>query len=121
MSADPPLSHASVLSFQNGLMLKVTETCPEVNCSLAEQILPDGRCCNVCRGTCPSAGPPSAGVERKHVQFAFFLFFLVFFALSFLPPHLVHLLLGPIPQPRQLLLGPFGRSSRCVGRENGRR
>ncbi|CAF99964.1 unnamed protein product [Tetraodon nigroviridis] len=35
---------------KNALMLKVTETCPELNCTLAEQILPDGRCCNVCRG-----------------------------------------------------------------------
>uniref|UniRef100_A0AAQ4NR23 Neural EGFL like 1 n=1 Tax=Gasterosteus aculeatus aculeatus TaxID=481459 RepID=A0AAQ4NR23_GASAC len=34
----------------NGLMVKVTETCPELNCTAAEQILPDGRCCNVCRG-----------------------------------------------------------------------
>ncbi|TNM90772.1 hypothetical protein fugu_003061 [Takifugu bimaculatus] len=31
-------------------MLKITETCAELNCTLGEQILPDGRCCNVCRG-----------------------------------------------------------------------
>lgn len=41
---------ASVLSSQNGLMVKVTETCPELNCTVSEQILPDGRCCNVCTG-----------------------------------------------------------------------
>uniref|UniRef100_A0A3Q2VBE6 Neural EGFL like 1 n=1 Tax=Haplochromis burtoni TaxID=8153 RepID=A0A3Q2VBE6_HAPBU len=35
---------------KNGLMVKVTETCPDLNCTLSEQILPDGRCCNVCRG-----------------------------------------------------------------------
>ncbi|KAI9519388.1 hypothetical protein NQZ68_028745 [Dissostichus eleginoides] len=35
---------------ENGLMVKVTETCPELNCTVSEQILPDGRCCNVCRG-----------------------------------------------------------------------
>ncbi|KAF3832986.1 hypothetical protein F7725_026651, partial [Dissostichus mawsoni] len=35
---------------KNGLMVKVTETCPELNCTVSEQILPDGRCCNVCRG-----------------------------------------------------------------------
>ncbi|KAI3377372.1 hypothetical protein L3Q82_008563 [Scortum barcoo] len=35
---------------KNGLMVKVTETCPELNCTISEQILPDGRCCNVCRG-----------------------------------------------------------------------
>ncbi len=40
----------SILYFQSGLMVKVTETCPELNCTISEQILPDGRCCNVCRG-----------------------------------------------------------------------
>uniref|UniRef100_A0A8C2W9W8 Neural EGFL like 1 n=1 Tax=Cyclopterus lumpus TaxID=8103 RepID=A0A8C2W9W8_CYCLU len=34
----------------SGLMVKVTEACPELNCTVGEQILPDGRCCNVCRG-----------------------------------------------------------------------
>ncbi|CAB1438300.1 unnamed protein product, partial [Pleuronectes platessa] len=35
---------------KNGLMIKVSESCPELNCTTGEQILPDGRCCNVCRG-----------------------------------------------------------------------
>ncbi|TKS69505.1 Protein kinase C-binding protein NELL1 NEL-like protein 1 [Collichthys lucidus] len=34
---------------KNGLMVRVTENCPELNCTVSEQILPDGRCCNVCR------------------------------------------------------------------------
>uniref|UniRef100_A0A8C7XWE7 Neural EGFL like 1 n=1 Tax=Oryzias sinensis TaxID=183150 RepID=A0A8C7XWE7_9TELE len=41
---------SALLCFQNGLMMKVTETCPELNCTISEQILPEGRCCNVCRG-----------------------------------------------------------------------
>uniref|UniRef100_A0A8C5CBI2 Neural EGFL like 1 n=1 Tax=Gadus morhua TaxID=8049 RepID=A0A8C5CBI2_GADMO len=36
--------------FQNGLMVKVAEPCPELNCTRADQILPDNRCCNVCKG-----------------------------------------------------------------------
>ncbi|KAJ3592932.1 hypothetical protein NHX12_005270, partial [Muraenolepis orangiensis] len=35
---------------KNGLMAKVAETCPELNCTLGDQILPDNRCCNVCKG-----------------------------------------------------------------------
>uniref|UniRef100_A0A673XR27 Neural EGFL like 1 n=1 Tax=Salmo trutta TaxID=8032 RepID=A0A673XR27_SALTR len=35
---------------KNGLMVRVTENCPEINCTLKEQILPDNRCCNVCKG-----------------------------------------------------------------------
>ena len=31
-------------------MVKVSETCPDLNCSVREQILPDNRCCNVCKG-----------------------------------------------------------------------
>ncbi|XP_041075267.1 protein kinase C-binding protein NELL1-like [Polyodon spathula] len=35
---------------KNGMMVKVTENCPAVNCTESEQILPENRCCNVCRG-----------------------------------------------------------------------
>uniref|UniRef100_A0A4W5P6G4 VWFC domain-containing protein n=1 Tax=Hucho hucho TaxID=62062 RepID=A0A4W5P6G4_9TELE len=35
---------------KNGMMVRVTENCPELNCTLKEQILPDNRCCNVCKG-----------------------------------------------------------------------
>ncbi|KAJ3593373.1 hypothetical protein NHX12_005708 [Muraenolepis orangiensis] len=35
---------------KNGLMAKVAETCPELNCTLVDRILPDNRCCNVCKG-----------------------------------------------------------------------
>ncbi|MBN3326071.1 NELL1 protein, partial [Atractosteus spatula] len=35
---------------QNGIMVKVTENCPAVNCTESEQILPENRCCNVCKG-----------------------------------------------------------------------
>uniref|UniRef100_A0A8C7UGB1 Neural EGFL like 1 n=1 Tax=Oncorhynchus mykiss TaxID=8022 RepID=A0A8C7UGB1_ONCMY len=39
-----------LLLTKNGLMVRVTENCPELNCTLKEQILPDNRCCNVCKG-----------------------------------------------------------------------
>ncbi|MGH0139755.1 UNVERIFIED_CONTAM: hypothetical protein FKN15_069983 [Acipenser sinensis] len=35
---------------KNGMMVKVTESCPAVNCTESERILPESRCCNVCRG-----------------------------------------------------------------------
>ncbi|KAL2089068.1 hypothetical protein ACEWY4_015967 [Coilia grayii] len=35
---------------KNGLMIKVAESCPILNCSSTEQVLPENRCCNVCRG-----------------------------------------------------------------------
>ncbi|KAM9460559.1 protein kinase C-binding protein NELL1-like isoform 2-T2 [Clarias gariepinus] len=35
---------------QNGVMASVNESCPSLNCSISEQILPEHRCCNVCRG-----------------------------------------------------------------------
>ncbi|KAI4896384.1 hypothetical protein NFI96_019954, partial [Prochilodus magdalenae] len=35
---------------KNGLMLPVTESCPILNCTVKEQVLPENRCCNVCRG-----------------------------------------------------------------------
>ncbi|KAM9545736.1 protein kinase C-binding protein NELL1-like isoform 2-T2 [Salvelinus alpinus] len=35
---------------KNGMMVRVTENCPELNCTLKEQILPDNRCCNICKG-----------------------------------------------------------------------
>lgn len=35
---------------KSGRMVKVLESCPELNCSLSDQVLPEGRCCNVCRG-----------------------------------------------------------------------
>uniref|UniRef100_A0A8C7CGH5 Neural EGFL like 1 n=1 Tax=Oncorhynchus kisutch TaxID=8019 RepID=A0A8C7CGH5_ONCKI len=35
---------------KNGMMVRVTENCPELNCTLKEQILPENRCCNICKG-----------------------------------------------------------------------
>uniref|UniRef100_A0A673Z5K3 Neural EGFL like 1 n=1 Tax=Salmo trutta TaxID=8032 RepID=A0A673Z5K3_SALTR len=35
---------------KNGMMVRVTENCPDLNCTLKEQILPDNRCCNICKG-----------------------------------------------------------------------
>ncbi|KAJ7986196.1 hypothetical protein DPEC_G00348270 [Dallia pectoralis] len=35
---------------KNGLMVKVTENCSVLNCTLREQILPENRCCTVCKG-----------------------------------------------------------------------
>uniref|UniRef100_H3B140 VWFC domain-containing protein n=1 Tax=Latimeria chalumnae TaxID=7897 RepID=H3B140_LATCH len=34
----------------NGVMVKVTENCPSLNCQESEQILPENRCCKVCKG-----------------------------------------------------------------------
>lgn len=88
--------------FQNGLMVKVTETCPELNCTVSDQILPDGRCCNVCRGmsssllhssqlheslflwTCTDQSPDT--VRSKQSQSAGCLFRLWFCNNSFSPP-----------------------------------
>ncbi|KAG7327798.1 hypothetical protein KOW79_009404 [Hemibagrus wyckioides] len=35
---------------KNGVMELVNESCPNLNCTINEQILPENRCCNVCRG-----------------------------------------------------------------------
>ncbi|XP_063253430.1 protein kinase C-binding protein NELL1-like [Prinia subflava] len=34
---------------RNGVLVKVTETCPPLNCS-EDQVLPENQCCRVCRG-----------------------------------------------------------------------
>uniref|UniRef100_A0A8D0H311 VWFC domain-containing protein n=1 Tax=Sphenodon punctatus TaxID=8508 RepID=A0A8D0H311_SPHPU len=35
---------------RNGVLVKVTETCPPLNCSEKDHILPENQCCGVCRG-----------------------------------------------------------------------
>ncbi|XP_061101166.1 protein kinase C-binding protein NELL1-like isoform X2 [Conger conger] len=35
---------------KNGMMVRVMESCPNLNCTVKDQILPENRCCNVCRG-----------------------------------------------------------------------
>ncbi|XP_039605153.1 protein kinase C-binding protein NELL1-like [Polypterus senegalus] len=35
---------------KNGIMVKVTETCPVLNCTEKDWILPENRCCKVCKG-----------------------------------------------------------------------
>ncbi|XP_062869522.1 protein kinase C-binding protein NELL1-like [Trichomycterus rosablanca] len=35
---------------RNGVMVPVMESCPSLNCTVKDQILPENRCCNVCRG-----------------------------------------------------------------------
>ncbi|XP_063253625.1 protein kinase C-binding protein NELL1 [Prinia subflava] len=35
---------------RNGVLVKVTETCPPLNCSEEDQVLPENQCCRVCRG-----------------------------------------------------------------------
>ncbi|XP_043404791.1 protein kinase C-binding protein NELL1 isoform X7 [Chelonia mydas] len=35
---------------RNGILVKVTETCPPLNCSEKDHILPENQCCSVCRG-----------------------------------------------------------------------
>ncbi|XP_075783858.1 protein kinase C-binding protein NELL1 isoform X6 [Pelodiscus sinensis] len=35
---------------RNGVLVKLTETCPPLNCSEKDHILPENQCCNVCRG-----------------------------------------------------------------------
>ncbi|XP_038262695.1 protein kinase C-binding protein NELL1 isoform X8 [Dermochelys coriacea] len=34
---------------RNGVLVKVTETCPPLNCSEKDHILPENQCCSVCR------------------------------------------------------------------------
>lgn len=40
----------NVICFQNGVLVKVTETCPPLNCSGKDHVLPENQCCSVCRG-----------------------------------------------------------------------
>ncbi|XP_018115807.1 neural EGFL like 1 S homeolog isoform X3 [Xenopus laevis] len=35
---------------KNGALQKLTEPCPPLNCSEADQVLPENQCCSVCRG-----------------------------------------------------------------------
>nr|XP_028584860.1 protein kinase C-binding protein NELL1 isoform X2 [Podarcis muralis] len=35
---------------RNGILVKVTETCPPLNCSEKDYILPENQCCSVCKG-----------------------------------------------------------------------
>ncbi|XP_051633239.1 protein kinase C-binding protein NELL1 isoform X6 [Manacus candei] len=35
---------------RNGVLVKVTETCPPLNCSEDDHVLPENQCCSVCRG-----------------------------------------------------------------------
>ncbi|XP_048339473.1 protein kinase C-binding protein NELL1 isoform X3 [Sphaerodactylus townsendi] len=35
---------------RNGILVKVTESCPPLNCSEKDYILPENQCCNVCKG-----------------------------------------------------------------------
>uniref|UniRef100_A0A8C5JJX9 Protein kinase C-binding protein NELL1 n=1 Tax=Junco hyemalis TaxID=40217 RepID=A0A8C5JJX9_JUNHY len=35
---------------RNGVLVKVTETCPPLNCSEKDHVLPENQCCSVCRG-----------------------------------------------------------------------
>ncbi|KAF2979318.1 hypothetical protein EK904_012485 [Melospiza melodia maxima] len=34
---------------RNGVLVKVTETCPPLNCSEKDHVLPENQCCSVCR------------------------------------------------------------------------
>lgn len=36
--------------FQGGVLVKITEACPALNCSEEDHILPEDQCCSVCRG-----------------------------------------------------------------------
>ncbi|XP_034273146.1 protein kinase C-binding protein NELL1 isoform X2 [Pantherophis guttatus] len=35
---------------RNGILIKVTETCPPLNCSEKDYVLPENQCCRVCKG-----------------------------------------------------------------------
>ncbi|XP_071664920.1 protein kinase C-binding protein NELL1 isoform X7 [Patagioenas fasciata] len=35
---------------RNGVLVKVTEACPPLNCSEKDHVLPENQCCSVCRG-----------------------------------------------------------------------
>lgn len=39
-----------IFGFQGGVLVKITEMCPPLNCSEKDHILPENQCCRVCRG-----------------------------------------------------------------------
>lgn len=39
-----------LFDFQGGVLVKITEACPPLNCSEKDHILPESQCCSVCRG-----------------------------------------------------------------------
>lgn len=39
-----------LFGFQGGVLVKITEACPPLNCSEKDHILPENQCCSVCRG-----------------------------------------------------------------------
>lgn len=39
-----------LFDFQGGVLVKITEACPPLNCSEKDHILPENQCCRVCRG-----------------------------------------------------------------------
>ncbi|XP_069078037.1 protein kinase C-binding protein NELL1 isoform X2 [Pleurodeles waltl] len=46
---------------RNGVLVKVTETCPPLNCSENNHILPENQCCSVCKGHNFCAEGPRCG------------------------------------------------------------
>lgn len=39
-----------LFGFQGGVLVKITDACPPLNCSEKDHILPENQCCSVCRG-----------------------------------------------------------------------
>uniref|UniRef100_A0A7M4ESX0 Protein kinase C-binding protein NELL1 n=1 Tax=Crocodylus porosus TaxID=8502 RepID=A0A7M4ESX0_CROPO len=50
---------------RNGVLVKVTETCPPLNCSEKDHVLPEGQCCSVCKGHNFCAGGHRCGENSE--------------------------------------------------------
>ncbi|ELK15980.1 Protein kinase C-binding protein NELL1 [Pteropus alecto] len=54
-----------LLGFQGGVLVKITEACPTLNCSEKDHILPENQCCRVCRGHNFCAEGPKCGENSE--------------------------------------------------------
>ncbi|KFO36641.1 Protein kinase C-binding protein NELL1 [Fukomys damarensis] len=50
---------------RGGVLVKITETCPPLNCSEKDHILPENQCCRVCRGHNFCVDAPKCGENSE--------------------------------------------------------
>ncbi|ERE79310.1 protein kinase C-binding protein NELL1 [Cricetulus griseus] len=50
---------------RGGVLVKITEACPPLNCSAEDHILPENQCCKVCRGHNFCAEAPKCGENSE--------------------------------------------------------
>ncbi|KAM4845745.1 protein kinase C-binding protein NELL1 isoform 2-T2 [Thomomys bottae] len=50
---------------RDGVLVKITEMCPPLNCSVKDHILPENQCCSVCRGHNFCAEAPKCGENSE--------------------------------------------------------